>query len=96
MLALAVSLGKHVGLLTCTRVEAGITPTWRGSRKDLAATRQGELGRAAEILGIRRRIVLEHPDGLLGDTDREVLDADCLQIMRRWHPDVALADDPTG
>lgn len=96
VLALAASLGKHVGLLTYTRGEAGITPTWRGSRKDLAATRQGELGRAAEILGIHRRIVLEYPDGLLAETDSEALDADCLQIMLRWHPDVVLAYDPNG
>lgn len=96
VLALAVSLGKHVSLLTCTPGEAGITPTWRGSREGLAATRGGELGRAAEILGIHRRIILEYPDGLLVETDPEALDRECLQIMQRWQPDVVLAYDPLG
>lgn len=96
VLALAVSLGKQVSLLTCTHGEAGITPTWRGSREELAATREGELGRAAEILGIRRRIILEYPDGLLAETDPEALDRECLQIMHRWRPDVVLAYDPLG
>ncbi len=96
VLTLAVSLGKHVSLLTCTHGEAGITPTWRGSREELAATREGELGRAAEILGIHRRIILEYPDGLLGETDPDALDRDCLQIMRKWRPDVVLAYDPMG
>lgn len=96
VLALAVSLGKHVGLLTCTRGEAGITPTWRGTREELAKTREGELGRAAEILGIHRRVVLEYPDGLLAEADPEALDRDCLQIIRRWRPDVVLAYDPLG
>jgi LmbE family N-acetylglucosaminyl deacetylase len=96
LLALAVSLGKHVGLLTCTRGEAGLTPTWRGSREELAATREGELGRAAEILGIHRRIVLQYPDGLLAEADPEGLDRECLQAMRRWRPDIVLAYDPLG
>jgi len=96
LLALAVSLGKHVGLLTCTRGEAGLTPAWRGSGEELAATREGELGRAAEILGIHRRIVLEYPDGLLAEADPEALDRECLQVMRRWRPDVVLAYDPLG
>lgn len=96
VLALAASLGKHVSLLTCTRGEAGITPTWRGSREQLAVRREGELGRATEILGVHRRVVLEYPDGLLAQADPEALDRDYLQIMHRWRPDVVLAYDPTG
>ncbi|MBI2237421.1 MAG: PIG-L family deacetylase, partial [Actinobacteria bacterium] len=96
VLALAVSLGKHVSLLTCTRGEAGITPAWRGSREQLAARREGELGSAAEILGIHRWVVLEYPDGLLAETDPEALDGECQQIMHRWRPDVVLAYDPMG
>ncbi len=96
VLALAVSLGKHVSLLTCTHGEAGITPTWQGSREELAATRKGELGRAAEIIGIHRAVLLEYPDGLLAETDPEALDRECLQIMHRWQPDVVLAYDPLG
>ncbi len=96
VLALAASLGKHVGLLTFTRGEAGITPAWRGTREELAARREGELGRAAEILGIHRRVVLEDPDGLLAETDAEALDDEGLQIVRRWRPGVVLAYDPLG
>jgi len=96
VLALAASLGKHVGLLTCTRGEAGITPAWRGTREELARTREGELKRAAMILGIHRRVVLEYPDGLLAETDPGALDRDCLRTMRMWRPDVVLAYDPRG
>jgi LmbE family N-acetylglucosaminyl deacetylase len=96
LLALAVSSGKHVFLVTCTQGEAGVTSAWRRSQEELAATRRGELGRAAEILGIHRTVVLGYPDGHLGESDPEALDQECLQIMRRWRPDVVLAYDPLG
>ncbi len=96
LIALSCSLGKHVGLLTFTRGEAGTTPAWRGEPEGLAAVRQGELERAAQILGIHRRITLSYPDGGLAGLEPRLLEREYVQIVRRWRPDVVLAYDPLG
>lgn len=96
LIAMAVSRGKHVSLVTCTHGEAGITPGWRGGPERLARAREGELGRAVEILGIHRWTMLDYPDGRLAQMDAGALDRECLQILRRYRPDVVLAYDPLG
>lgn len=94
LVALASSRGKHVSLLTFTRGEAGAG--WEAGKERLARIREGELDRAAQILGIHRRLTLDYPDGGLAELPPGVLDEECLQIMRRWRPDVVLAYDPLG
>jgi len=62
--------GAKINVLTLTHGEAS---TLGVDAVDLAKTRAGELAAAAEILGISRSVLLDYPDGHLGDVDLDDL-----------------------
>jgi LmbE family N-acetylglucosaminyl deacetylase len=90
--------GHRVVLVCATRGEAGHAgdPDVSGAPADIAAARERELREAARIIGI------EHVH-LLGYRDRELADADPVEVRRKlvahireYTPDVVATFDPNG
>jgi LmbE family N-acetylglucosaminyl deacetylase len=85
--------GSSVHVVICTTgdkgsTDAGVVPA------ELVRLRQGEVDRAAEVLGVESHSQLGHPDGEL--FDERLLMAEVVAELRRLRPDVLVCPDPTA
>jgi len=84
--------GREVVFCLATNGGAGTnehTPSVEG----LVAARERESRAAAQILGVREVVFLDHPDGVLEPTLG--LRRDLTRVIRRHRPDVVVCGDPT-
>ncbi len=84
--------GCAVDVLCFTHGEASTL----GAAPDLAATRADELRRAADVLGVRRALLRNHPDGALGSVDPGLLDEDVATTAHESGSTGLLAFDSSG
>jgi N-acetyl-1-D-myo-inositol-2-amino-2-deoxy-alpha-D-glucopyranoside deacetylase len=117
LLRLAAAHGHRTVLVTCTNGELGevndsslrLTPqVYPEHRQRLGLVRQGELARAASILGITHLYLLGyHDSGMLGsetnaephafiNVDMEEVAARLVRIIRQHRPDVVVTYDENG
>ena len=92
LLARCSEQGVRVSLLCLTHGEHG--PGHDPER--LGDTREGELRDAARVLGIRDLVLLDHEDGMLPWIDETRLEADILDAIHRFRPDVVVTFDSDG
>ena len=84
--------GTDAQLCLCTRGESGCADPAVGAR-EIAATRMGEAGAAARLLGIGTVLTLDHADGALDHGTALV--RDLTRAIRERRPDTVLCPDPT-
>ncbi len=92
LLAMCAERGVRVSVLCLTHGEHG---PGRG-RDGLGELRAQELREATRVLGIRDVVLLDHEDGMLPWIDAARLEADILDVIRRFRPDVVLTFDEDG
>jgi len=86
--------GAEVAVLSFTRGESS---TLGATGFDaLSAVRAHELRAAAQVLGVSRVVLLEHPDGGLHDIPLESLVADVRRVAGDCSPDILLVFDTSG
>lgn len=90
-LAQAIDQGATVRLLLVTSGEHGSSDPQRHAH-EVAAQREDEARKAAEILGIAEVAFLRYPDGDVEDT--HALRADLVAWIRRWQPSIVFTHDP--
>jgi N-acetylglucosamine malate deacetylase 2 len=84
-------------IVSATRGERGKTgnpPVCRP--EELAACREAELRRAAEIVGIRDVYILEHRDRELTDAKADDIRRSLVTVIRRHRPTIVLTFDQNG
>lgn len=84
--------GARVSLLCLTHGEHGPGRDRGGLRE----TRALELQEASRVLGIRDVVLLDHEDGMLPWIDAALLEADILEAIHRFQPDVVVTFDEDG
>jgi LmbE family N-acetylglucosaminyl deacetylase len=92
LLAHCAARDVRVSLLCLTHGE-------HGPRRDgqcVRDTRARELHEAARVLGIRDVVLLDHEDGMLPWIDTARLDADILDAIDRFRPEVVVTFDEDG
>ena len=108
LLARCTQCGVRVSLLCLTHGEHG--PGQDGEHapgrdgeagpgrdgRQLRDTRAGELRDAARVLGIRDVLLLDHEDGMLPWVEHAQLEADILDAITRFQPDVVVTFDEDG
>jgi len=87
----AIDQGAVVRLLLVTSGEHG-TDDRSMNASEVAARREGEARKAAEILGISEVVFLRYPDGDVENTN--ALRADLVEWVRRWQPSILFTHDP--
>lgn len=92
LLAKCADSGVRVSLLCLTRGEHG---PGQGD-EPLGDTRARELAEAGRVLGIRDVVLLDHEDGMIPWIEPALIEADILDAIRRFHPDVVLTFDEDG
>lgn len=96
----AKSIAEHdarVVLATATVGEAAtLHPGARHTREELGAVREGELRRAAAVLGIESVYVLGHRDRHLAEADAGLVRRQLVRAIRAHRPDVVITFDPNG
>ena len=92
LLARCAARGVRVSLLCLTHGEHGPGQDQAGLRD----ARAGELRDAAQVLGIRDLVVLDHEDGMLPWLGDARLEADILDALHRFQPDVVVTFDEDG
>ena len=85
--------GAEISVLCFTRGEAS---TLHQSQEELRAVRSAELETAAGELGVGDVVLLDHPDGLLGEVPLETLSAAVSDAARRVSPELLLVFDEGG
>jgi LmbE family N-acetylglucosaminyl deacetylase len=91
------ALGAELTLVCGTRGEAGSIGHSRSYGPALLGRiRQAELEAAAEVLGIRRLVLLGYADGGVSKVEPERGVTDVLAVLREVEPDVVVAFHPTG
>jgi LmbE family N-acetylglucosaminyl deacetylase len=90
-LAQAIDQGATVRLLLVTSGEHGSSDPYRHAH-EVAAQRENEARKAAELLGIAEVVFLRYPDGDVEDT--HALRADLVAWIRRWQPSILFTHDP--
>lgn len=85
--------GTGVEVLCLTHGEAS---TLHGSPGDLASLRGVELAAAAEVLGVARAILKDHPDGYLRDLPVRMLAAEVVAAAESCRADGLLVFDSAG
>ena len=89
--------GVRLALVSATRGEAGTCgqpPIC--SREELPAVREGELRRAAEIIGIGELYFLDYKDKELADAPVEEVRRALVRIIRQVRPTIVITFDPEG
>jgi N-acetyl-1-D-myo-inositol-2-amino-2-deoxy-alpha-D-glucopyranoside deacetylase len=92
LLAKCADSGVLVSLLCLTRGEHGP----RQHDEPLGDTRARELAEAAGVLGIRDVVLLDHEDGMIPWIEPALVEADILDAIRRFRPDVVVTFDEDG
>ena len=88
---------RGVALVCATRGGAGRTSGVDvAGPADVARVREAELHAATAILGIRRVVLLDHPDGGLAQVDADILVAQVVRAIRAERPRVMLTFGPEG
>lgn len=95
LIAMCAERGVRVSVLCLTHGEHGEHGPGR-EREGLRELRAQELREAARVLGIRDVVLLDHEDGMLPWIDGARLQADILDAIRRFQPDVVLTFDEDG
>ncbi|MBN1954891.1 MAG: PIG-L family deacetylase [Anaerolineae bacterium] len=90
-LARMAAEGARVVIVIATDGGAG---SLRHDRDALAAIRAEEARRAAQILGAEEPLLLGHPDGGLDLLPAGLLREQFTRLIRRFRPDVLIAEDP--
>ncbi len=85
--------GAGVEVLCLTQGEAS---TLHGAPGDLASLRRAELAAAAQVLGVSRAILKDHPDGELGDLPVAMLAAEVVAAAGSIGADGFLVFDTAG
>jgi LmbE family N-acetylglucosaminyl deacetylase len=85
--------GASVEVLCLTQGEAS---TLHGAPGDLASLRGTELAAAAEVLGVTRAMLKDHPDGDLSDLPVEMLAAEVVAAAEACGAEGLLAFDTAG
>jgi LmbE family N-acetylglucosaminyl deacetylase len=89
--------GARVVLVTATRGELGkVGEPPLGTREELPAVREGELRRAAAILGIAEIHLLGYRDRELAAAPPEQIREQLVSLIRRYRPAVVVSFDPNG
>jgi len=91
-----VRSGWHVDLICATKGESGSSGPHAVSGDALGKIREGELGRAAKILGISSVSYLGYKDGMLGRQNPGELEDSIYRAMETKLPDVVITFDTTG
>jgi N-acetylglucosamine malate deacetylase 2 len=93
----AAAAGVTVVLSTATRGEAGkVGDPPVCDRADLAVTREVELRRAVEILGVSALHLLGYRDRELGAAPPDEIRRHLVGLIRRYRPEVVVTFDPNG
>ena len=92
LLARCADGGAHVSLLCLTHGEHG---PGQGA-EPLREARARELADAARVLGIRDVVLLDHADGMIPWIEPALVEADILDAIRRFRPDVVITFDEDG
>jgi LmbE family N-acetylglucosaminyl deacetylase len=96
-LAKYVASGAEAMVVSFTRGEAGqIRDASIATRRTLAATREQELHRSCNQLGVQHVRCLDYGDGKLEDIPQEQLVRQATQIIREFQPDIVFTFDDTG
>ena len=95
LIAMCAERGVRVSVLCFTHGEHGEHGPGR-EREGLGELRAQELREAARVLGVRDVVLLDHEDGMLPWIDAARLEADILDAIRRFQPDVVLTFDEDG
>lgn len=85
--------GSQISLVVCTRGDKGSHDP-DADPVLLSRARADEVGAAAEVLGLARHEVLDHPDGEVENDAR--FRRELVSRIRAWRPDVVLGHDPTA
>lgn len=93
LVAAFAAAGVRVEVLCFTRGEAS---TLGSDLTDLAVVRAEELAAAGTALGTASTVLLEHPDGHLGELAPDDLLAEVSATIARHRPDGLLVFDPAG
>lgn len=100
VLAWCARLGARVAVCCATGGELGATAGMRSSPPPTPAEvrkrRQGELRRAARVLGVAELVHLDYADGMLPWTDEGRIEADLRDIVQRLRPDVVITFGEDG
>jgi len=97
-LAKCAAEGVQTYLVTATRGEYG----WFGDEEDnpgpeaLGKIREGELRRAADVLGIQEVSLLDYVDGYLDQADPDEIIGEIVSHIRHIRPDVIITFDHYG
>ena len=95
-LARLADAGVHVALLCASRGERGsVSDPELVANDDLGSVRGRELQAAADVLGVREVILLDHADGDLRWIDAPQFDREIVQAIERLRPDgvITFAED---
>jgi LmbE family N-acetylglucosaminyl deacetylase len=96
-LAKYAASGAEAMVVSFTRGEAGqIRDASIATRRMLGATREQELHRACNQLGVQHVRCLDYGDGMLNDIPQEQLLRQATQIIREFQPDIVFTFDDTG
>jgi N-acetyl-1-D-myo-inositol-2-amino-2-deoxy-alpha-D-glucopyranoside deacetylase len=96
-LAGCAARGISVHVLSATRGGGGeIADPALATPETLAAVRSEELREACRLLGFADPILLDHPDGRLGEDDPDRLLGEIVEVLRRLRPRVVLTFDANG
>jgi len=96
-LAKYAAQGAEAMVLSATRGQAGqIRDASAATRHTLGATRERELGRACEILGVRRAVCGDFMDGGLKGADFDALIRLAADAIREFRPDVVITFGEDG
>jgi len=96
-LARAAAMGVETMVVSATRGEAGqIRDANAATRRTLGQVREQELHRAAEKLGVKHVVFLDHTDGTLQTVDPVLLTSQLTEIIRDFQPDTIITFGPDG
>jgi N-acetylglucosamine malate deacetylase 2 len=85
--------GARVEVLCLTHGEAS---TLHGASGDLATVREAELALAADVLGVTKTMLHDHPDGALNEVCQTRLAAEVVAVADSSHPGGVLVFDTDG
>ncbi len=86
--------GSQIAVAVLTSGDKG-TSSPDVETNDLIETRRNEMESSAEILGIKKRVLFDHPDGSLR-LDVAGLEESIVKLIRQERPDTVVCPDPSA